>query len=439
MSEKPQNDKTPADDKARSKAAQADQARPEPLQPEHPQGNAQATPPGQASEKAAKPAGNATEGKADKPVAAGKHPANKSAASKTDGKSAAQSGHGKPASGRRALLIVVILMLLLLAGAAGGGAWWLWQRLQLSEQAAASQGQQMQAALTALGNRQGHEQQQFAQQLQGLREQLDANRAALQTLREQDGRGRGDWQVAEAEYLIRIASNRLQLERDVGTALSALESADARLRETGDPALLPVRQALAGDIQALRSTARPDLPGLSLAINGMVATIDTLPLAGVSPPTGGAQGTHGSGTAQAAADKEKPVGWRQLAQGLWDTLKTLVVIRQHAKPVRPLLPPSQRYFLTENLRLMLEQARLALLNEDNTDFQQRLSAAQAWIETYFNVEAPATRGVLDTLSRLQKQDIRPALPDIANAVKAIEHYRETHRATPAASTAGGAS
>ncbi len=392
-----------------------------------------------AGDQAGKAKGTAAPSAQDKPVQGkaeqSKPDQGKSGQAKPAEGKTAQTKSAAATGGRRPWLVVVVLLLLLVAGGASGSAWWLWQRLQHSEQAAASQRQGMETALATLRNQQEANQQRLTQQLQGLREQQDADRAALQTLREQEGRGRGDWQVAEAEYLVRIANNRLQLERDVGTALSALESADARLRETGDPALLDARKTLANDIQALRATARPDVAGMSMAVSGVVNTLDKLPLSGLAPPPAGggiaAQGAAPRETAPAANTSD----WRRMLSGVWDTLKTLVVIRQHAKPVRPLLPPEQRYFLTENLRLMLEQARLALLREDNADFQQRLATARQWIETYFDTEAPATRGALQTLDELAKQDIHPALPDISGALKAIERYRQRHPAGEAASGA----
>ncbi len=341
-----------------------------------------------------------------------------------------KQGTGVPR--RRSLILALIVVLLVVAGAAGGGAWWLWQRLQLSEQAARSQHQQLEGALIALGRRQQADQQQQAVQLQALRTREEADRVALQALRAQQGRGRRAWQVAEAEYLVRIASNRLQLERDVGTALSALGSADVLLHATGDPALLGARKALAGDIQALRSTPRPDVPGMSMAISGVVGVIDTLPLTGVTS----FPGTNGQSRGAQSAVLTHGTGWRGMAQRVWDTLKTLVVIRRHTRAVRPLLPPEQRYFLTGNLHLILEQARLALLNEDNVDFHRRLVVARTWIGTYFDTEAPATRGVLETLADLQKHDIRPALPSVANALKAIERYRAAHRAGAGGRTPG---
>lgn len=338
-------------------------------------------------------------------------------------KSAAEKKRGTSVSRRRPIILVLIVALLVVASGVGGGAWWLWQRLQLSEQAARSQHRQLESALSALGRRQQTAQRRQAAQIQALRTREEADRVALQALRAQQGRGRTAWQVAEAEYLVRIASNRLQLERDVGTALSALESADVRLHATGDPALLDARKALAGDIQALRSTPRPDVSGMSLAISGVVGVVDTLPLAGITPFAGVNGRSQGAQSAALAHD----TGWRGMVQRVWDTLKTLVVIRRHTRPVRPLLPPEQRYFLTGNLHLILEQARLALLNEDNVDFHRRLVVARKWIETYFDIQAPATRGVLETLTDLQKHNIRPPLPSVANALKAIERYRAAHR------------
>ena len=81
----------------------------------------------------------------------------------------------------------------------------------------------------------------------------------------QDKRGSNeDWALAEVEYLLIIAMHRLLLEEDVMTALAAMEAADLRLKDLGNPGLLPVRQQLATDINQLRSVNLADIAGMAI-------------------------------------------------------------------------------------------------------------------------------------------------------------------------------
>ena len=70
------------------------------------------------------------------------------------------------------------------------------------------------------------------------------------------------WARSEALYLLELAQRRVDLERDVRTAIIAMESADARLSTLGDPALGEVRRLLAAELSALRAVPAPDLPHL---------------------------------------------------------------------------------------------------------------------------------------------------------------------------------
>ena len=114
--------------------------------------------------------------------------------------------------------------------------------------------------------------------------------------------------------------------------------------------------------------------------------------------------------------------------GIWNNIKSLVIIRHHTRPTVPLLPPEQRYFLSENLRLQLEEARLALLRGDSTDYRQRLATAEQWIREYFDPDSPVTRSALETLAKLAKEDVAPALPDISAVVRNLNRVREQRAA-----------
>ncbi|MGD9386352.1 MAG: uroporphyrinogen-III C-methyltransferase, partial [Thioalkalispiraceae bacterium] len=133
------------------------------------------------------------------------------------------------------LVVIVVLGLLAVAG------WYgltevqqtqqTFSELQQSQQALTSQNRDFEAAMSARMER-----------LQAQQKELTDY---IQVLRDKNQHLRKDWLLMEAEYLIQLANYRLLFERDINTAIAALDSADTRLRETGDPGVLAVRQVIA--------------------------------------------------------------------------------------------------------------------------------------------------------------------------------------------------
>lgn len=228
---------------------------------------------------------------------------------------------------------------------------------------------------------------------------------------------RNDWLMAEAEYLIQLANHRLLLEKDIATAAVALKAADARLAEVADPALLHIRKILATDLQTLNNIPTIDLAGLSVTLSALSNNIPNLPLRTPDPKT------HKLSQAEKTQASSDVKSIKDLPVAIWKDIKSLIVIRNHEKPLQPLLAPNQHFFLIQNLALLLEQSRLALLNGHNEIYQERLSTTEKWINQYFDTEHNVTRNMLASIDELQKFDIDPALPDISSTFSAIKKYR----------------
>src|SRR4051812_14722454 len=102
---------------------------------------------------------------------------------------------------------------------------------------------------------------------------------ALEALYQELSRNRDEWQLAEIEQVLAIASQQLQLAGNVRAALLALQLAEARLARADRPQFVPVRRALARDIERLKALPAIDFPGMSARIGALVAAVDALPLA----------------------------------------------------------------------------------------------------------------------------------------------------------------
>ena len=219
--------------------------------------------------------------------------------------------------------------------------------------------------------------------------------------------------------MLQIANDRLHLENEVGPSLAALEAADRHIQSLKNPGLLEVRRRLAEEISALRSTPNPDISGMALSLNALIQGIDHLPIASAALPS------HPTAT---ATDTGK--GWRGFLHDLWEKLSSLVSIHHHGEADRPLLAPTERYFLRQNLRLNLETARIALLRRDEPTYKQSLSEAQDWINHYFDNDAAPTAGALQELAHLQQTEIAPSLPDISGSLNALQQWlsdQQTHQ------------
>lgn len=229
---------------------------------------------------------------------------------------------------------------------------------------------------------------------------------------------RNDWLLAEADYLLRLASHRLLLARDVGSALTAMQTADERLRELSDPAVIPVRNILAEDINRLKAVHEPDIAGLSARLSALTHGVDSLPLLSAY---------NASAPTNVDANKPEKVrvkDWKQLPEAIWSDIKKLLVIRERRGKVIPLLSPEQHFFLIQNLKLKLEQARLALLNAEQDVYQERLQTAADWIRDFFKQDDPATQAMLAQLKQLAAENIKPTLPDISASYRALQDFRE---------------
>ena len=227
---------------------------------------------------------------------------------------------------------------------------------------------------------------------------------------------RNDWLLAEADYLLRLANHRLLLARDTGSALAAMQTADERLRDMADPAVIPVRNMLAEDINRLKAVPAPDIAGLSARLSALAHGVDSLPLLS----------EYVDSTADTNQKPENtPVeDWKQLPDAIWADIKKLLVIRERHGRVIPLLSPEQHFFLIQNLKLKLEQARLALLNAEQDIYQERLQTATEWIHDFFKQDDPATEAMLTQLKQLAAENIKPVLPDISASYRALQDFRE---------------
>jgi uroporphyrin-3 C-methyltransferase len=223
-------------------------------------------------------------------------------------------------------------------------------------------------------------------------------RSQLEELIQSLSRSRDENLVVDIESSLRMAQQQAQLTGSFEPLLAALKSAQARLQRAAQPRLAPVLRALEKDLDRLSTAKVFDLPGLLIKLDEGVALVDTLVLANQVLPTS-AMNPSLAGVQSSPTPSWWMVGLTQFA----DQLKGLVRISRIESPEAALLSPEQGFFLRENLKLKLLNARLGLLARQKDAARADLASAAIIVRRYADGTSRKTVQMLQLLEQSAEQ------------------------------------
>lgn len=227
--------------------------------------------------------------------------------------------------------------------------------------------------------------------------EVSLQRSQLEELMQSLSRSRDENLVVDIESAMRLAQQQAQLTGSVEPLLAALRTADQRIARAAQPRLARLRTAITKDLDRIKAANVADLPGVLNRLDELVRLVDELPVAnavGVPAP-----GTVRKGAAAAPA----PTWWAQALHALSDEVRGLVRVSRIEQPDAALLSPEQSFFLRENLKLKLLNARLGLLARQTDSARADMAAAAAALSRYFDPAARRTQVVAGLLQQVQAQ------------------------------------
>jgi uroporphyrin-3 C-methyltransferase len=342
----------------------------------------------------------------------------------------------EPAPQKKASSAVAWLALLLVLGLAAGAAWYIMQ-LQQRETALLARLADVESLAGArddnvqqLGDRWdrdlqsglGRLEDELEGGLSGLRGEAEQQARAVQEFDDQlaDLRAelarfsavdRKSWLLAEAEYLLRLANQRLIMAGDAESAQVLMSSADKILRELDEAALHDARGAVAADLAAVRAVPSVDVEGIYLRLAALVEQAGQLVIFQMPDAEPRLE--------QAPADD-----WQdRLQQGYESALLKLsdyIVIRRRDVPMQTLMDPQWEGLVRQNLRMLLEQAQVALLSGNQTLYAESLQRANHWVAEFFESDESAARAMASEIDQLADLRIAVEMPDISRSLSALD-------------------
>lgn len=224
-----------------------------------------------------------------------------------------------------------------------------------------------------------------------------------------------DWMWNEAEYLLRLANQKMQLEGDSNSAQLLLSSVNDMLSRTEDPALLAVRRAIAEELLAVRSIEQVDTSGLYVRLDSLDDLVEQLSLRSALME---------NYSAQLANQRDTPTEGRGFVARTLELISSIFVWQKWDNAPEALLPPQQESTLKQNLHLLLGQAQLALLMGEDAVYRNSLRKAADWTSTYFAIDSGTGRTLSEELGTLAGFNIVEPRPDISSSLETLRRYND---------------
>jgi len=243
-------------------------------------------------------------------------------------------------------------------------------------------------------------------------------RSQLEELMQSLSRSRDENLVVDIESAIRLAQQQAQLTGSVQPLLAALNSAEQRLTKVGQPRLAPVLRALTRDIERIKATAVADTPALLFKLDELVRLVDTLPLlnavggvvidkpVAVVPTTSWAKAISMS-------------WWEKVLTDIWQDAQSLIRVSRIDRPEASMLAPDQSFFVRENLKLRLLNARLGLLARHFDAVQSDMKQANEDLVRYFDMQTRQGQNTLALAREVLAQSKQIEIPRVDDTLAAL--------------------
>jgi uroporphyrin-III C-methyltransferase len=242
-------------------------------------------------------------------------------------------------------------------------------------------------------------------------------RGQLEHLIESLSRSRDENLLADIDAALRVAMQQTGITGTSEPLVAALRQADERLARHNASRLEGVRRAIARDLDRAKAAGVVDVPSLSLKLDEAVRLVDELPLVSALEPRRQMPATRSAstpGTAPQTSSSSSGRDWRSLgsdaAERVWAEVKSLVRVTRIEHPEAMLIAPDQTFFLRENLKLRLLNARLALLSRQYDTAQADLQMALSMLERYFDHSTRRYALATELMKQVSAQSRQMALP-----------------------------
>lgn len=317
---------------------------------------------------------------------------------------------------------LIILLILIVIGVSSTAAYYLWDLQQKQSHLLKTQQQSiedMNARLSIVANeynKNSKVSENNAVKLESLSNQLKQTEEISQKAIEVVNRSQRDWALAEVDYLLRIAHQRIAVARDIKGAIAALRGADSRIEQLGDLKLFNIRKQLSSDIASLNAIHRADVNGISLALDQVIAYLPELPFKS-------AKDEIKIQFSEDVAIEQLPVKDKTFVSSVIETVKQIGDIKIHQRSIQAASGAEQQNSIEQLLRTYILGARLAALRFDQIQFVHEINQASEIIRLHYDDSDNRIQELQKTLLDYSALQLSPDLPELTKAWALLQEVK----------------
>ena len=231
--------------------------------------------------------------------------------------------------------------------------------------------------------------------------------------------------LADVETSVSMAGQQLAAGGNPQAALFALQSADQRLARGNDARLQGLRAAIGRDIERLRTASGGDSVTIAARLDSIVDGIDGLTLIAGNKRVPGERAAPLANESETGGAAPTQNWFRRMfsAGALGEELAQLVRVSRIDAPDAALVAPEQAYFLRENLRLLLLNARLTLVGRNDALFRSDLDRVIGWLGTYYDRGDRKVVATIEQLRQLKAARAATSIPTVSESLAAVRSAR----------------
>jgi uroporphyrin-3 C-methyltransferase len=236
-------------------------------------------------------------------------------------------------------------------------------------------------------------------------------------------RSRDENLVVDIESAIRLAQQQAQLTGGLEPLVATLKTANQRIDRAAQPRLAPLQRAIARDLDRLTRATVTDTAGLLGRLDDLVRQVDELPVLNAVAQAPATRKTATSSSSTSTAEDPALAWWQAALQRSWEVVRDeargLVRVSRIDQPEAILLAPEQTFFLRENLKLKLLNARLGVLARQFDSARADLTAATTALNKYFDPASRRTQNAATMLQQAQQHMKAAELPRLDETLSAL--------------------
>ncbi len=217
------------------------------------------------------------------------------------------------------------------------------------------------------------------------------------------------WLISEIEYLLKIADSQYTLTGDIEKSIHALNLAMSSLKETNNPNLNNVKQAVEDEIKTLNNIKVYDSEDLIDVIDQYIEKIDFLEI------------KSSLNTKEQSIKDNDPIQFQAWASAK-KAFKEIISIRRNEQINSYRELQMNNDFISIQLKKLLDDAKLALIIKNKLIYQETIINIITWLKKYYDQEDKDIKEMLTYFER-QVEHENTIQGHTSNALRLLEKYQ----------------